>query len=104
MNCFDIETKGEEIWIVDNTACHIDGEPFKYKQANKSEAEMLCEVLNDLKQDSFVLKNIMEIIHNIRHNNWKWEDLIDYLYNGKDMDDLWCRYDEITKMIKEMKE
>lgn len=97
---FDIETKGEETWIVDNTACHIDGEPFKYKQVDKCRTEMLCKTLNELKQDSFELAHIMNIIHNIRYGNWEWQDLLDYL-SGTSLDDLWAKHDDLSRMIQE---
>lgn len=100
---FTVKKNNGETWIVDNTACHIDGEPMKYKQLDECRAEMLCKTLNDLKSESFTLQDIMNIIHNIKYGNWKLEDLLDYVYSKADMDELWSRYDDIAKALKEMR-
>lgn len=97
---FTVEEQDGKIWIIDNTACHIDGEPFKYKQVDKCRAEMLCEILNDLKSESFTLQDVMNIIHNIKYSNWKLEDLLDYVYGKADMDELWARYDDIHATLR----
>ena len=99
---FTVEENNKETWIVNNTACHIDGEPFKYKQVDKCRAEMLCEILNDLEEESITLHDIMAIIHNIKYSNWKLEDLLDYIYGGINMDEIYARYDDIAKALKEM--
>ena len=83
-------------------ACHIDGEPFKYEQINKSEADLICELLNDLEEKSITLHDIMAIIHNIKYSNWKLEDLLDYIYSGVSIDEIYARYDDIAKALLEM--
>lgn len=90
---FNIEENNGAIFIVNNTSCHIDGEPFKYEQVDKYDASLLCEELNDLTQAKIDLQEIMNIIHNIKYNNWEWQDLDDYIYKGISLDELYNKHD-----------
>lgn len=105
---FTIKEDKGKVWIVNNTASHIDGKPFKYRQVDKCRAEILCEMLNHMKQESFNLQEIMTIIHNIKYGNWKLEDLMKYIYEGIDIKEIYkekeyiyevmyCRYGELDE-------
>ena len=97
--CFTTEEKDGKIWIVNNGATHIDGEPFKYKQIDKCRAEMLCEELNDLFEYKVFAKEVLEIIHCIKSNLLNWSDLDDYIYKGINIDELRCKYDDLYKAV-----
>ena len=99
---FTTEKKDDKIHIVNNMACHIDGEPFIYEQNNENDANVICELLNDLQQESITLHDIMTIIHNIKYSDWKIEDLLDYVYGGVNIDEIYARYDDIAKALLEM--
>lgn len=100
--CYTIEKKDDEVWIVDNTTCHIDGEPFKYKQVDECRAKALSEVLNELHSYKQSLKDIMEIIHNITYGEFEYTDLENYIYKGVNIEDIHYKYDDIARTIKEM--
>ena len=101
MNAFEIKKENKAVYIVNNTACHIDGEPFTYQQGDEIDAELLCQELNALFGYKTSLQNIMTIIHNIKYNNWEWSDLNDYVYKGISLDALYSKYDDLYKEILE---
>ena len=92
---FDIKKENGTVWIINNTACHIDGKPFQYRQIDEDRAKALCEILNNLQSDSDFLSDVMNIVHNIKYGNWKFEDLIDYIYTETSIDELYEKYDTL---------
>ena len=103
-NNFEVKEKDEKIWIINHTSCHIDGEPFEYEQSNQDDAKLLCQELNQLLRYKISFSEIMGIIHNIKYGDWHWEDLEEYVYKGTSMNELWCKHDELCKMITKEKE
>ena len=102
MDYFEIKKRDEKVYIVDNTCCDMDGEHFEYEQANKFDAETICERLNTLQSSKTTLNDIMDIIHNIKYGDFEYSDLEDYIYKGVNLEDIHCKYNNITKTIKEM--
>ena len=98
MNAFEIKRENKAVYIVNNTACHIDGEPFRYKQGDEIDADFLCKELNELHTCKETLSDIMSIIHNIKYGNSDWQDLDDFIYKGINIED--ALHDELAKMIK----
>ena len=96
---FSVKEEDETVWLVNHTACHIDGEPFEYEQGNKIDADLLCNELNELFEYKVTFQDIMTIIHNIKYGEWKWSDLDDYIYKGISLDTLWSRYDDLYKAV-----
>ena len=75
---FTVEAKNGEVWIVNHTAKHIDGEPFKYKQVDKCRAEMVCEILNDLFEYKIETDEILQFLIRVKYCNSD-EELSDVL-------------------------
>lgn len=69
MSCFEVEVKDGNVWIVDNSAHHIDGEPFKYRQIDECRANMLCDVLNVLYECCIHGKEVVSKLHDIKYSN-----------------------------------
>ena len=88
MSNFEIEEKDGKIWIVNHTAHHIDGEPFKYEQGDEIDAEFLCKECNELFQAKIDLNEIMNLVHNVKYGKLEWSDLDDYFYKGKSMEEM----------------
>lgn len=95
MKSFSVKKENGAVYIINHTAHHIDGENFKYEQGNKSDANLLCEELNELFSYKVSFQEIMTIIHNIKYRDWEWSDLEDYIYKGISLDDLWNKYDDL---------
>ena len=69
MSCFEVEVKDGKVWIVNNIACHIDGEPFKYRQVDECRAEMLCTLLNELSEFKAEAHEIITLLQDIKYAN-----------------------------------
>lgn len=102
MKYFTIEKDKDKTYLVDNTRCDIEGKPFKY-EVDKYDAKELADMMNQLFSEHISLAEILNIVHNIKYGKWDWNDLHDYIYKGISMDELWCRYDSIHKVIIEAK-